>query len=439
MINVYKKGKNIMKYILVLLVLLNMSSAHAWMNYPVVDTAQTLFYDTNTVITPPASGEPYYGQDAQFTRYAPNYTDNGDGTVSDNVTDLMWTQSPDTNGDGDIDVDDKMLFSQAPAYAESLNTAQFAGYDDWRVPSIKELYSLMDFRGTDPPPEGLDTTGLIPFIDTNYFDFAYGDTASGDRIIDVQYVTDTLYVDRVMNGQTAMFGLNLADGRIKGYSTSTKTYLVLCVRGTTNYGVNDFFDNSDGTISDRATGLMWAQNDNGDGIDWRNALAWVQQQNALNYCGYNDWRLPNAKELQSIVDYTRAPGTDGTPAIDPLFNTTTITNEAGDIDFPFFWSGTTHVSAHAATAGSRAVYVAFGRGLGSMDGTTVIDVHGAGCQRSDPKTGDPADFPSWGHGPQGDVQRVFNYVRLVRDDSVPEPGMAMGFIGLFGLLLRYTK
>jgi hypothetical protein len=56
-------------------------------------------------------------------------------------------------------------------------------------------------------------------------------------------------------------------------------------------------------------------------------------------------------------------------------------------------------------------------------GVTIIDVHGAGCQRSDPKTGDLADYPSSGHGPQGDVQRVFNHVRLVRtvhpdDDSV---------------------
>jgi hypothetical protein len=41
------------------------------------------------------------------------------------------------------------------------------------------------------------------------------------------------------------------------------------------------------------------------------------------------------------------------------------------------------------------------------------DVHGAGAQRSDPKTGDPAQFPH-GRGPQGDVIRIFNYVRCVR-------------------------
>ena len=39
----------------------------------------------------------------------------------------------------------------------------------------------------------------------------------------------------------------------------------------------------------------------------------------------------------------------------------------------------------------------------------------AGAQRSDPKTGDPDDYP-YGHGPQGDVIRIYNFVRLVRDD-----------------------
>ena len=42
------------------------------------------------------------------------------------------------------------------------------------------------------------------------------------------------------------------------------------------------------------------------------------------------------------------------------------------------------------------------------------DVHGAGAQRSDPKSGDPANFPT-GRGPQGDAIRINNYVRLVRD------------------------
>ena len=66
-----------------------------------------------------------------------------------------------------------------------------------------------------------------------------------------------------------------------------------------------------------------------------------------------------------------------------------------------------------------------------MDGINVIDVHGAGCQRSDPKDGDPEDYPSWGHGPQGDVQRVFNYVRLVRDIQCGESGYVSQLEGDF--------
>jgi hypothetical protein len=66
-----------------------------------------------------------------------------------------------------------------------------------------------------------------------------------------------------------------------------------------------------------------------------------------------------------------------------------------------------------------AVYVTFGRAIGYMSfppGSPgeFMDVHGAGAQRSDPKAGNPDDFPQ-GRGPQGDDIRIFNYVRCVRD------------------------
>jgi hypothetical protein len=48
----------------------------------------------------------------------------------------------------------------------------------------------------------------------------------------------------------------------------------------------------------------------------------------------------------------------------------------------------------------------------------LLDVHGAGAQRSDPKAGDPADYP-YGRGPQGDVIRINNYVRCVRGGAAP--------------------
>jgi hypothetical protein len=386
-------------------------------SFPLVDTGQDTCYDSSDAISCPNSGESFYGQDAQYSGNQPSYTNNGDGTVTDNVTGLMWQQSPDTDGDGDINAADKLTYDEAVAGASTQTTG---GYSDWRLPTIKELYSLILFSGLDPSGyEGTDTSGLVPFIDDDIFDFAYGDTSAGERIIDSQYASSNLYVSDESNGGRTLFGVNFADGRIKGYGLampgSEKTFFVIYVRGKTGYGLNSFADNGNGTITDNATGLMWAQNDSGTGLNWEEALAWVETQNAAGYLGYNNWRLPNAKELQSIVDYSRSPDTTGSAAIDALFNVTGITNEAGEADYPFYWTGTTHANWSEASGGF-GTYVAFGRSLGYMNGTWT-DVHGAGSQRSDPKVGDPADYPT-GHGPQGDAIRIYNYVRPVRDANL---------------------
>ena len=210
-----------------------------------------------------------------------------------------------------------------------------------------------------------------------------------------------------------MFGVNFADGRIKGYPTGAmpgqaqgKTFFVLYVRGNSEYGKNAFMENGDETVSDAATGLMWMKDDSGKGMSWEEALAYAEN---MEFAGYSDWRLPDVKELQSIVDYSRAPGATNSAAIDPVFNCTIITNEAGQEDYPFFWSNTTHANMQNRGGGA---YVAFGRAMGYFNGKWD-DVHGAGAQRSDPKLGDPDDYPT-GHGPQGDAIRIYNYVRLVR-------------------------
>ncbi|MCP4592605.1 MAG: DUF1566 domain-containing protein [bacterium] len=396
-------------------------------SYPVVDTAQDTCYDDELPIAAPSLGDPFYGQDAQFAGNQPSYAISGDGlSVHDNITGLTWMRDADLDGDGDIDVDDKRTFDEAPPYADTLNAQNFGGYDDWRVPTIKELYSLMDFRGTDPMSD--DPGGVIPFIDTDYFEFGYGDTAAGERLIDSQWVTTTLSLDPVMGGQTAMFGVNFADGRIKGYPVTGKTFYVRLCRGNADYGINNFTDNGDGSITDLATGLMWSQDDSGDGINtgprsgmiWVDALAWVQQKNDESYLGYGDWRLPNAKEMQSILDYSQAPGATNSAAIDPIFNITQIANEAGQVDYPWFWTGTTH--AREDGNGSAGAYVCFGRGMGYWE-SQWQDVHGAGCQRSDRKDGDFTGYTYvydgyyFGDAPQADASRMYNYVRCVRGCS----------------------
>ena len=121
--------------------------------------------------------------------------------------------------------------------------------------------------------------------------------------------------------------------------------------------------------------------------------------------------------MQSIVDYGRAPDATGSAAIDPVFNITAITNEAGETDYPWFWTGTTHVKYGGS--GRSGVYICFGRAMGYMS-NTWMDVHGAGAQRSDRKGGDFTGYTYAPYGyysanaPQGDAVRIYNYVRLVR-------------------------
>lgn len=378
--------------------------------YPIVGTNQSTFFNNTTKTSTQSEGDDFYGQNANYPGSTPNYVNNGDGTITDMVTGLMWQQSFDHNEDGNIDYDDKKTYDEIlDLVASGVN---HAGYDDWRLPSIKEMYSLILFSGRDIAPESTSEDGLTPFIDDETFAFAYGDQSAGERLIDMQCATTNVYVSNEV--EEMVFGVNFADGRIKGYGTVSpispggKHFNYLLVRGNAEYGINDFTDNGNGTITDEATGLMWMQDDNGEAILWQDALLHAE---SMGFAGYTDWRLPDVKELQSLVDYSRSPATTNSAAIDPLFNSTQITNEGGDPDFPWYWSSTTHANM-SAESGGAAAYVAFGRSLGNMNGWT--DVHGAGSQRSDPKTGNPEDFAD-GFGPQGDAIRIYNYVRLVRN------------------------
>ena len=365
--------------------------------YTIVDTGVENFYSDAELLSTQKSGDLYYGQDANYTINNPSYTNNNDGTVTDNNTGLMW----------EVDMGDKITFNDAFTKA---STSTLANYTDWRVPTIKELYSLILFTGSVNGEIAIDY-----FIDTNYFNQPLGDTSIGEREIDAQTWSATEYVGLTMNSDETVFGVNFIDGRIKGYpkykpsSGAENTMYFRLVRNNNEYGTNNFVDNNDGTISDLATGLMWQKADDGTARDWQESLTYADN---LTLGNKSDWRLPNAKELQSIVDYTRSPQTTNSAAIDPIFDTTEITDPNGNSgQYPYFWTGTTHLDGTNPYA--SAVYIAFGEGQGEIDGV-LLDVHGSGCQRSDPKSGDINDYPLY-WGPQGDVRYVYNYVRCVRN------------------------
>jgi len=216
------------------------------LTYPIVDTGVVDFYSNDSVIDEPNIGEDFYGQDANYQSDTPSYTDNGNSTVTDNVTGLMWQQ----------DMGVKMTYANAVVAAKE---STLAGYDDWRLPTIKELYSLIQFTGDG----GGEVAGTNKFIDTDYFVQPIGDTSIGEREIDAQTWSSTIYVGETMKGDKTVFGVNFIDGRIKGYPyykrTVENTAYFRFVRGDEEYGKNNFVDNKDGTITDLATGLMWQQ------------------------------------------------------------------------------------------------------------------------------------------------------------------------------------
>ena len=208
---------------------------------------------------------------------------------------------------------------------------------------------------------------------------------------DEQYWTSTHYVGTtVEGGADAAFGVNAVTGHIKAYAAEATGPVggkyVRAVRGD-SYGSNAFVDNGDGTVTDEATGLMWAQSDDGVQLDWKDALAYADELRARRVL-----RLA-AAERQGAAEHRRllqvAVG-DGQPsvgaAIDDVFTSTPMTNEAGESDYGYYWTST---SANF-TSGEPyyyAWYVAFGRAVNDEG----LDFHGAGAVRFDTKTEDGPD------------------------------------------------
>jgi hypothetical protein len=139
-----------------------------------------------------------------------------------------------------------------------------------------------------------------------------------------------------MNIQTPKIRLPRT-GQVTSYATGDDGYFQ-----AGNPRKTRFVDNGNGTVSDRATGLMWVKDHNAVGapfnavMNWAAALTNIATLNGAGYAGYKDWRLPNAYELASLLDATHFG-----PRIDPIF-----TNTQND----FYWTSTTDAAFDPAYA-----------------------------------------------------------------------------------------
>jgi hypothetical protein len=121
-----------------------------------------------------SQGGQHFPASGQITSYGPGsdgdvragatlaYTDNGDGTITDNNTGLMWEKKDQSGGIHDmansytwgmIEEPYKMNGTMVTELLVTLNTPEcFAGYCDWRIPNVKELQSIVDYEVPDPGP-----------------------------------------------------------------------------------------------------------------------------------------------------------------------------------------------------------------------------------------------------------------------------------------------
>ncbi len=208
------------------------------------------------------------GEDADFQINPPSLIDNGDGTITDNVTGLMWQKT-----DGG-----EMTFESASAYVKSLAVG---GYTDWRLPTCHELFSINNYSNLNP---ALNTV----FFTKSTAEYWWGSERRIDDTTKIWVVNAGGGVGPHPKSETVSAG-------------GAKKFHVRAVRNlfSTTFSVTHFTDNGNGTIRDNYTGLTWQKIQSSVTMSWEEALEYAS---SLSLAGKSDWRVPNVKELQSLND-----------------------------------------------------------------------------------------------------------------------------------------
>ena len=272
--------------------------SHSWSMLKLPDTGQTNSFTAT------------FGEDADYAINPPSFADGSDGTVTDNITGLIWQKA-----DGG-----EMTWSNALVYAQ---TNRVGGQSDWRLPTSHEAFSILNHDAVNPA------------LDTNYFTLSL---AGYWWTCDAQ-LTDSSRIWSV-NGGGGIGPHPMTETISAG---GTRRFHVRCVRGASapaSGPIHSFTNSLDGTVMDLDTGLTWQQGEVVSAMSWEAALQYAE---ALSLGGYSDWRLPNIKELCSLNDETLA-----SPSLDTNYfpgarsarywSSTTLdnqTNSAWWVDFQY--------------------------------------------------------------------------------------------------------
>lgn len=218
------------------------------------------------------------GQTATYADYddgwysagaAPDYT-RANNVVTDHATGFMWQDDTDA-GDNAA----RKTLPDAVSYCDNLT---LGGYDDWRVPSFRELESIVDYGRNE-----------------HTIDPIFQNIAPNDYWLTSSYLSSTASSASAGDQHILLF----TSGQQFSYMNNG-AYFVRCVRGAELQ--SSFTRSNDDIVTDHAAGLMWQDNSEA-------ATTHQVWENAINYCealtlgSYSDWRLPNIRELQTIVDF----------------------------------------------------------------------------------------------------------------------------------------
>lgn len=226
--------------------------------------------------------------------------------VTDNLTGLMWTR------DGNLP---NTTYQWTPA-VNFANELELCGYTDWRLPNVNELESLVSIA------ENQIATWLNGYAFTNVQRMDYWSSTThahytgwgwsvnlDDGNNGVEYnAKGTYYRAWPVRGEANGPAKIWKTGQITSYTVGDDGYY----QNGTDWSTPRFIDHGDETVTDDLTGLMWTKNADAPGPlscipttqNWNNALTYIQCLNVAGYLGYNDWRLPNLKELLSLIDYS---------------------------------------------------------------------------------------------------------------------------------------
>jgi hypothetical protein len=318
-------------------------------------TGQTTCYDSaGAVIVCAGTGQDGASQ-IGVTSPNPRFTTNADTSITDNLTGLAWspngnlmpTRDPGWDTDGTLPIKDDGLvtWQHALDYVAKLNAENYLGHNDWRLPNRRELKSLVNYGQPDTIiwlntqgfTNNAQTSGSYYWSSNTYArdtnDALYFELRSGaEYFFPNPKYNGSGYVWPVRAGQNTGAPAELPKtGQTNCYDVSG--FPIPCTNtgqdGEYQYGVAwpnpRFTANADTTVTDNLTGLFWPSIGNfiitwrdpgfdNDGVandgrvTWQHALDYVAKLNAENYLGYNDWRLPNVNELESLVNSSQSDG-----------------------------------------------------------------------------------------------------------------------------------